>query len=250
MDYFFVILIGLIIGSFLNVCIFRIPKEESIAYPPSHCGNCNHRLYALDLVPVVSYLFLKGRCRYCKSKISLRYPFIECLNAILYLLIYSQYGLSFNTLKYLFLSSLLIVIGAIDFDTQFIYTSTTIFGFISGIAFIIFEKFVLKYTILNYIYGALLGILIIGAIVILTKGMGSGDIEIAGLCGLFLGLKAVAVGLFLAVVIGGVVGIIAIIFEIKNIKEKMAFGPFLASGAVISLLYGTSILDWYYKLLI
>ena len=132
MDYALIAILGLVIGSFLNVCIYRIPKEESIAFPPSHCANCKHNLSPIDLVPVFSYIFLRGRCRYCKEKISIRYPLIESLNGILYLIVYLKFGLTLIALKYCILVSILIVIGMIDYDTQFVFTSTTIFGGIIG----------------------------------------------------------------------------------------------------------------------
>lgn len=95
MDYILVIILGLVIGSFLNVCIYRIPREESISYPPSHCGNCGHNLHPVDLIPIISYVFLKGKCRYCKEKISIRYPMIEGLNCILYLVFSNIYEIWF-----------------------------------------------------------------------------------------------------------------------------------------------------------
>ncbi|HCW53501.1 MAG TPA: prepilin peptidase, partial [Clostridium sp.] len=116
MDCLFVVIIGLVIGSFLNVCIFRIPEEQSICFPPSHCTSCQHQLGVLDLIPVLSYVFLGGRCRYCKENISIRYPLIEVLNGFFYLIIYFRFGFSIFTLKYFILTSLLIVISMIDFD--------------------------------------------------------------------------------------------------------------------------------------
>ena len=128
LDYGLIVILGLVIGSFLNVCIYRIPNEQSIAFPPSHCTNCNHKLSPLDLIPVLSYISIRAKCRYCKEKISARYPLIEILNALLYLIIYLKFGLVLITLKYCILASILIVIGMIDYDTQFVFTGTTIFG--------------------------------------------------------------------------------------------------------------------------
>lgn len=216
MNYIFIFLLGLVIGSFLNVCIYRIPREESILYPPSHCGSCNHKLGSLDLFPVFSYILLKGKCRYCKDKISIRYPSIEILNAIVYLLIYFKFGVAIITLKYCILASLLIVIATIDYDTQLVYTALTICGGVIGIIFVIIQSIIYKDNSLDLILGGLIGFGIIGLIVVLTKGMGEGDIEIAAVCGLFLGIKGILLGLFLAIVIGGMAGIIILTLKLKK----------------------------------
>lgn len=249
MDYILITTLGLVIGSFLNVCIYRIPKEESIAFPPSHCSSCMHNLSPLDLIPVLSYLFLRGRCKYCGEKISMRYPIIEFLNGIMYLVIYLKFGLTIMTLKYCILVSILIVIGMIDFDTQYVFTSTTIFGALIGISFIILESITNKSISYELILGGVLGAGIIAVIVYLTKGMGEGDIEIAGVCGLFLGIKGIALGLFLAIMIGGIIGVIILSLKLKKAKDKIAFGPCIAIGSVISMVWGMEILKWYYNFL-
>lgn len=249
MDYGLIIVLGLVIGSFLNVCIHRIPREESIAFPPSHCTSCNHKLSYLDLVPVISYIFLRGKCRYCGEKISIRYPLIECLNGIFYLLIYLKFGVTLITIKYCIFVSFLIVISMIDFDTQYVFTSTTILSGIIGIVFILTQYFMHENGVLNLILGGLIGGGIIGLIVFLTKGMGEGDIEIAVVCGLFLGTKAIMLGLFLAIILGGIIGIIIVLLKLKKLKEKMAFGPFIAVGSIISMFYSTEILRIYFELL-
>lgn len=250
MDYVLISILGLVIGSFLNVCIYRIPAEKSIAFPPSHCGKCKHNLSPLDLVPVLSYIFLSGRCKYCNEKISIRYPFIESLNAILYLLVYLKFGLTLITLKYCILVSILIVIGMIDYDTQFVFTSTTIFAGIIAVIFIVVQAIIYKSGVIDLILGGAIGFGIIGLIVFLTKGMGEGDIEIAAVCGLFLGIKGISLGLFLAIILGGIVGIIILALKLKKAKEKIAFGPFIAIGSLISMLWGTELLKFYWNLLI
>jgi leader peptidase (prepilin peptidase)/N-methyltransferase len=249
LDYIFICILGLDIGSFLNVCIYRIPMEKSIAFPPSHCTNCKHNLNPLDLVPVFSYIFLRGKCRYCDEKISIRYPLIEILNGLLYLIVYLKFGLDVITIKYCILVSLLIVISAIDFDTQFVFTSTTIFGGIVGVLFILLQYVLYKNNVLDLILGGILGAIIIGLIVFLTRGMGEGDIEIAAVCGVFLGVKGILLGLFLAIVLGGIIGIIVLALKLKKAKEKIAFGPFIAIGSLISMIYGTEILKIYWSLL-
>lgn len=247
MDYLFVVIIGLVIGSFLNVCIYRIPAEESIAFPPSHCGNCKHKLGVLDLVPVFSYLFLGGKCRYCHQKISIQYPLIEILNAALYAAVYYKFGATFSFIKYAVFISSMIVIGMIDGKTKFVYKSTTIFAAAAGVVFMIIEGMLFKEKILTYIIGAAFCFLIILLIVVLTKGMGEGDIEIAIICGLFLGFKLSALGLFLSFIVGGIVGVILLLRRKKGFKDEMPFGPCLAIGAIISLFAGTNMLSWYFS---
>ncbi|NFH90743.1 prepilin peptidase [Clostridium botulinum] len=248
MNYILVIIIGLVIGSFLNVCIYRIPLEQSISYPPSHCGTCNHRLKPIDLVPVISYLFLKGRCKYCKEKISITYPLIEILNAVLYLIIFYNYGLTFDFVKYSLLSSLLIVIGIIDYKTQDIYTVTIIFGVISSVIFMAIDFFVNKNSISTYVLGGLIGFLALAIIVIITKGMGIGDAEITLVCGLFLGIKGVIVTLFLGIIIGGTVAIIILALKLKDAKDAMAFGPCLSVASLMYILWGDTIINVYLKM--
>ena len=250
MDYALIAILGLVIGSFLNVCIYRIPVEESIVFPPSHCGKCQHNLSPVDLVPVFSYIFLRGRCKYCKENISIRYPLIESLNGVLYLIVYFKFGLTLIALKYCILVSILIVIGMIDYDTQFVFTSTTIFGGIIAGIFIIIQAIFYKAGVIDLILGGVIGFGIIGLIVFLTKGMGEGDIEIAAVCGLFLGIKGILLGLFLAIVLGGIVGIIILLLKLKKAKDKIAFGPFIAVGSLISMLWGAEMLKFYFSLLI
>lgn len=242
-------ILGFIIGSFLNVCIYRIPQEESIVFPPSHCTRCKHKLNILDLFPVISYIFLKGKCRYCKEKISIKYPLIEMLNGLFYLIIYLKFGLTLLTVKYCVLTSILIVIAVIDFDTQFVFASITIFGVVAGGFFALIEYLLFHNNTLELILGGLIGAFIIGIIVFITKGMGEGDIEIAAVCGLFLGVKGVLLGLFLAIVIGGIVGVLVLSLKLKKAKDKMAFGPFIAIGSLISMIYGNEILKFYFQFL-
>ena len=250
MDYALIVILGLVIGSFLNVCICRIPKEESISFPPSHCTNCNHRLRSADLIPLFSYVFLRGKCRYCKEKISIRYPIIESLNAALYLIVYLKFGFALITLKYCILVSILIVIGIIDYETQFVYTSTTIFTGIIGVLFIIVQTVMYKTGSMDLILGGVIGFGIIGLIVFLTRGMGEGDIEIATVCGLFLGVKLTLLNLFIAVIIGGIVGIIVLALKLKAAKDKIAFGPCIAIGAIVSMQFGNELIQTYFNLFV
>lgn len=240
----FIVFLGLIIGSFLNVCIYRIPLEQSLSFPPSHCTSCGSKIKRYDLIPVLSYIFLKGKCRNCSEKISLRYPSIELTTGILFGALYMEYGLSFLLVKYVVLVCFLIVIGMIDFDTTDVYFKTTISGIIVGLGFLIYGCF-LSLNVITYIYGGLLGGGVIAIIILLTHGMGWGDAEICLLVGLFLGFKLTLLMLFLSFVIGGVIGIILILLKKKSRKDYIPFGPFIAVAAIITAIIGEKIIMLY-----
>jgi leader peptidase (prepilin peptidase) / N-methyltransferase len=239
-----VIIYGLLIGSFLNVCIYRIPRNESISFPPSHCTNCGNRIKWYDLIPVISYLFLKGKCRYCGEKISIRYPIIEFTTGVIFLALNIEYGLSFNFFKYALLTCFLIVIGIIDFDTTDVYLKTTASGIITGIVFIVIEHF-MHYNILTFIYGGLLGGGVITAIILLTGGMGWGDLEICAMIGLFLGFKLTIVMLFFSFIFGGFAGIVLILLKLKSRKDYIPFGPYISTSCIFTIFLGERILQWY-----
>lgn len=245
----YVFIVGLLLGSFFNVCIYRIPRGESIAFPPSHCTSCDNKIMWYDLIPVVSYIILRGRCRHCKEKISIRYPIIELVTALLFLGTYMEYGLSIFTIKYIVLISLLIVIGMIDFDTTDVYDSTIITGIILGIIFAITMYF-LKLDALSLVLGALLGGGIIAIIILLTKGMGWGDAELCLICGLFLGLKLTLVMMFLSFIIGGLIGVILLALKLKSRKDYIPFGPAIALAGIITVLFGQYILNYYMQMFV
>ncbi|MFL0246462.1 prepilin peptidase [Candidatus Clostridium stratigraminis] len=240
----YVFILGSIFGSFFNVCIYRIPAGKSVIFPPSSCGNCNTRLKAIDMIPVLSYLFLGGRCRYCKQHFSARYAVVELMTGILYAALFIIYGFSFVFIKYIVLSSFLIIIGLIDYDTTDVYFKTTISGIITGVIFAAAGYF-LGYTFMQYFLGALLGGGLITVIILLTNGMGWGDVEICLLCGVFLGLKLTAVTLFFSFIFGGIIGALLIITKKKSRKDYIPFGPYIALGAFVAMLYGEKIVAWY-----
>lgn len=240
-----VFLYGIVIGSFLNVCIYRIPREESIAFPPSHCTNCGYELKWTDLFPILSYIFLRGKCRSCGEKISIKYPLIELLNGAIYVLLFLQFGFSIIFFKYCFFTSIIIVIGMIDFETKFVYRITTGIGLIGGVIFTIIQVINNKTVFMDSLIGLFIGAGIILLIVIITRGMGEGDIEIAALCGLFLGIKGILVTLFLSFVIGGIVSVLILALKLKGRKDEIAFGPYLAIGGMVSMLWGSKILEIY-----
>lgn len=246
--FIYSVILGLVIGSFLNVCIYRIPREESIAYPPSHCTNCGYRLKWYDLIPLFSYLFLGGKCRKCGDKISFIYPFIELATGLLFGILYLKFGLTFEFFKYATLFAVMIVIGMIDYFTTDVYFKTIVFGTIMGVIFVLIEKLYNNNPILTYIFGALLGAGIIWVIFIITKAMGEGDIEICFVAGLFLGFKLTSIMILLSFIIGGFIGVILIALKIKDRKDYIPFGPFIGLATIITVLYGDIILKWYSSL--
>ncbi len=245
-----IIIIGLIIGSFLNVCIFRIPKGESISFPPSHCSKCKTNLKPWNLIPVLSYLLIKGRCRYCGEKISPQYPFIEIFNALIFLLLFIKFDLSLDFIAYSILSSLLLVISLIDFKTKTIPNGLVLFGLITGISYKI--CIFILYTNISVILNSTLGLLIGGGflllVAVITKGgMGGGDIKLMGTLGLWLGIKATILTMFISFLIGGVISAILLLFRKKRIGQAIPFGPFIAIAAFISIYHGQEIFAWYLK---
>lgn len=236
-----IIIISLVFGSFLNVCIYRIPRDESIVYPPSHCTKCGSRLKALDLIPIFSYLFSKGRCRYCGEKISMQYPIVELLNCVLVFFVYLKYNLSISFIIYTALTSVLIVISFIDYYHQIIPDELVVFCLILGIIF--------NYTYHNF-QGGFLGLIIGGGLFLLislvSKGnMGGGDILLIGTLGFMFGWKKILLISLFSFVIGAIISVVLILLGIKTRKDYIPFGPFIAISTYIVLLFGNEMLSWY-----
>lgn len=240
-----ILIYGLLIGSFLNLCIHRIPRGESIMSPPSHCGLCKHRLNLRDLIPILSYLTLRGRCRYCKLKISPRYLIMEIFTAMIFGVIYQKYGLGFEFFKYIFLSCFMIVIGLIDFDTQDIYTVTTYSGILIGVIFAVLGKLFYGYNLVDNVIGIIVSLTIFWGIYFFLGGMGAGDIEMAVLGGVFLGFKLTILMIFLAITLGGIIASGLIIFKKASKGNYIAFGPYLAFSCFIVILAGDLITKTY-----
>lgn len=244
MDYIVIVVLGLLIGSFLNVCIYRIPRDESISYPPSHCTNCTNRIKAYDLIPVLSYIFLRGKCRYCEEKISIKYPLIELFTGLIFVGLYYKYNITLDLVKYLILASYLIVIGLIDLNTTDVYLKTTLSGFIIGVLFLVLNLYNGE-PISTYIIAAIIGGGFIATIILLTGGMGWGDAEICALCGIYLGIRLTILTLFLSVILGGIIGVVLILTKKKTRKDYIPFGPYITMGALISILWGEKFILWY-----
>ncbi|HHX62087.1 MAG TPA: prepilin peptidase [Epulopiscium sp.] len=242
-EYVMVAVLGAIIGSFLNVCIYRIPKKESLNYPGSHCTSCKHNLRPLDLIPILSYVALRGRCRYCGAKISIQYPFIEMINGVLYILIYHYFGIGLTSAALGVLFSTLLTVAVIDYYTMRIPNSLIVFGTSVGIIYLMLqalymkERIIIVQGIVGFIVGGgMIGLIIIFSLLVFKKdGMGMGDLKLLAMIGLFTGSKHAFFTIFIAVIVGSFYGIL--ILRRKK-QELFPFGPFLSVGAVIGTLWG------------
>lgn len=242
------IIFGAIVGSFLNVCIIRLPKGESIIIPGSHCPQCNHPIKFYDNIPLISYLLLGGKCRYCKRSISAQYPLIEGTTAISSLLLFLKYGLSLSYFFYFSFVAALIIITVIDLYHQIIPDVISIPGIGVGL---------LGALIIPHItfFNSLLGILLGGGSLFIVatfyqwlfkrEGMGGGDVKLLAMIGAFLGWDAVILTILLSSLIGSITGIIIMVLKGKDFKYAIPFGPFLSLGAVIALFYKNEIISWY-----
>ncbi|MEK7397691.1 MAG: prepilin peptidase [Candidatus Poribacteria bacterium] len=267
MEYIITVIFGLVIGSFLNVCIYRIPRDGSIAKPSrSYCPHCNHTLSALDNIPVFSYLFLRGKCRYCKGKISPRYMIVELLTACIFAFILYR---SLNLYKFphdifLFLikgcifASFLIVISIIDFQFMLIPNKVVYPGLAVGFLFAIYETIIKrnKDIIISDVLGAAVGAVIILLIALLgtyafkKEAMGMGDIRLMAMIGMFVGFWThVLLTIILGSILGSIIGLILILLKRKKSDSQIPFGPFLSIGGLITILYGNQIWLWYHHLM-
>lgn len=239
--YIIIFLYGIVIGSFLNVCIYRIPKQENIVKIRSHCMNCGYQLRWYDLVPLFSYLCLRGRCRSCKQKISVQYPLIELLNGALYCIVFAVYGISVEALLYALLASALITLSVIDFRTYEIPVGINIFILALGLI-----RIATDYTHWSdYVVGSLLvsGFLYLVHLVTRRRGIGGGDIKLMAVSGLLLGWKQILLAFVMGCIIGSVIHIARM--KISGQGHMLAFGPYLSIGILISALAGDQMIAWY-----
>lgn len=236
---------GLVFGSFYNVCIYRIPRQENIAFPPSHCANCNKELKAYELIPVISYLALGGKCRGCKQKISFIYPLIELITGFIFLGMYINFGISINTFKYIILFSILLIEAVIDIKTKEVYFSVSLVGFLFGIIFSIIEIINGK-PIIEGVLSILIPLIIVGIIYLLAKrfdGFGAGDLEVYLFIALYLTPILMGLTIMFSIIIGGVFAIILLLMGKR--KVLIPFVPFISIGTLISVLWGIDILNMY-----
>ncbi|NMG21471.1 prepilin peptidase [Brasilonema bromeliae] len=266
---FIVFALGTSIGSFINVIVYRLPIGLSIIFPPSHCPHCLNQLKPYDNVPLLGWLWLRGRCRYCKRKISIRYPVVEGVTGFLFLFVFWMLKFSPYTVGYWAFCSWLLALSLIDLDTMTLPNSLTKSGLVVGIIFHMVCGFLPEASWVGLVHhlkmaigGGVLGlwlfdaIAIIGSIVFGKTAMGTGDTKLAAMMGVWLGWKYLLLASFLACLVGVVVSGGKMILSQHSSRiplsqkwgEKIPFGPFLACGAVISLFGGEAILSFYLQL--
>lgn len=238
--FWFVIffLLGIVLGSFLNVVADRLPAGKSIVSPPSHCPNCQRRLSARDMIPIFSYLWLKGRCRYCGTTIPMRLFWVELGMGVLFTFLYWHYGFHWELVLIAFYCCLFVVLLAIDFEhsilpNKIVYPSMAIALILALVA----EPGIKSAAIGG---GVGLGLLLIPA---LFGGMGWGDVKLAALIGLVTGFPMVFMAMFLAIVGGGLVAAVLLLLKLKGRKDAIPFGPFLSLAAMATLIWGSSLLN-------
>jgi len=251
------VILGLVVGSFLNVCIDRLPGHKSIAFPPSHCQACQRKLATRDLIPVVSYLVLRGRCRYCRAYIPRRIFWVELSTAVIFGLLAWHYGLSAELGVMAFYASLFTVIFVIDLEQGLILNIVVYPGM--AVAFLLsllpqswligqttWLTDVIQPPIASAALGGAIGFVLFFLIAFISRGgMGWGDVKLAGLIGLATGFPLVFVSIITGAILGGVVAVIMLITRRRTARGAIPFGPFLAVTAMVTLLWGVNILNWY-----
>ena len=242
---------GAMLGSFLNVCIWRLPREESIVFPPSHCPQCQVPIRPWDNVPIVSYLVLRGRCRACGAGISWRYPAVEALTGTMAVLLLWRFGVTPAFAVAGVFVAAMIVISFIDLDHQIIPDEISLPGIVLGVivAAVGYGPPLVDSVIGVLLGGGLLWAVAAGYAALMKRdGMGGGDIKLLAMIGAFLGWRAVLVTVILGSLSGAVIGIAWIGLRGADRRVPIPFGPFLAAGAVCALFCGDALIDWYLAL--
>lgn len=243
--YIIVFLYGIIIGSFLNVLIYRIPKKENIAIVRSHCMSCGYQLKWYDLIPLFSWLALRGRCRKCKEKISVQYPLIEGLNGVLYIIVFWKFGLSVDSLLYCLTFSALLALSVIDFRTYEIPVGFNYFILTMGLIRVVTDLS----NWMDYVIGFFAVSVFLFLLIVLSKGraMGGGDMKLMATCGLLIGWKLIVLAFLLGCILGSVIHVIRM--KATGEGHVLAMGPYLAMGVVLAVLFGNQWIGWYLGIL-
>jgi leader peptidase (prepilin peptidase)/N-methyltransferase len=248
-------ILGLAVGSFLNVCIDRLPRDESILNPPSHCQSCHHRLAATDLIPVFSYLWLRGRCRYCQAAIPRRLLWVELATGGLFALLYARYSFSAELGVMAFYVCLFTIIFVVDLEQGLILNKVVYPAMVVALLFALFiqQPWIGPWPaaqVANAAMGGAIGFVIFLLMAVISRGgMGWGDVKLAAVIGLATGFPLVLVALVMGATLGGLVAIVLLAVKKKGRKETIPFGPFLSLAALTTLFYGSNILNWYLGLI-
>jgi len=238
-------LLGAMAGSFANVAIHRLPRQESLVAPRSRCPHCGHPIRARDNIPVLSFLWLRGRCRDCGRPISWRYPLVEALTALLFLAAWWWFGLSLGALRAGLFALIMVIVIFVDLDHRIIPNAVTYPGLIIGLLFALAGG---PRTLLLSVGAAVgAGLLFLVIAVASRGGMGGGDIKLAAVMGAFLGWPVVAAALFMSFTLGGLVGLALLATGRRRRKDPVPFGPFLAAGGLAALFWGQLLVQWYMK---
>jgi leader peptidase (prepilin peptidase)/N-methyltransferase len=252
-----VFVLGAIVGSFLNVCIVRLPKDESVVHPPSHCPNCDAAIAFYDNIPLISYIILRGRCRSCGQRISLRYFLIEFLMASLAVGLYFEFGLGFAFVVSFVFVAALIVISFIDLDVRIVPDVISLPGIVAGLVFSLVGRYVISdpFELVPSPMSALLGVLVGGGFLLAlawayeaftgVEGMGGGDVKLLAMIGAFLGWPSVPVTLFFSSLGGSVIGLTAMLIKGVGRRYALPFAPFLCLGALLYLFFGKELIQFY-----
>lgn len=240
--YVVIFLMGITIGSFLNVCIYRIPNNEDIVSKRSHCMSCGNVLNWYELIPLFSYIMQGGKCRSCKTKLSVQYPLIELLNGLIYVWIFMVNGLTLESILFCICASVLIVLSVIDWRTYEIPYGCNIIIGILGIIRVVFCDLAHWY---EYVIGFFIvsGLFLIILIVSNGRAMGGGDVKLMAAAGLLLGWKGIILSLMLGSIAGSIIHLT--LMKVQGKERVLAFGPYLALGIFIAMLYGNEIITWY-----
>lgn len=240
---------GTLIGSFLNVVVYRLPREESLSFPPSHCPTCSKRLQFYDLIPIISYLGLRGKCRSCGNRISIQYPIVEAITGLLFLMTVYTFGLRLETIQYIVIIGMLIPIFLIDYEHYIIPDGLNMGIFAVAVSVVLIQILTGEKQwneFLYHIFGMLIGGGFFLFIAVVTDGaMGGGDIKIMAALGFLFGVKSTLLLMFFSFVIGGILSVILLVLKIKKRKDPIPFGPFICLSALITIFWGNQILEWY-----
>jgi leader peptidase (prepilin peptidase)/N-methyltransferase len=248
----FAFLIGLAVGSFLNVCIYRIPLRKSIVRPPSSCPTCGAGIRFYDNIPVISYIVLLGRCRHCHAPISFRYPLVELITGLLSAALFLRFGLSLSFFSLFLFTAALIAVAFIDLQHKIIPHAISLPGILVGLAFAFFPS--AGVSPIDAIVGIVGGggfLLLVGTVfekVTGREGMGGGDVKLLAMIGAWMGWKALPFIILISALSGAVIGGVSLAASRQGMRSRIPFGPFLALGALVFLFFGDHIVLWFYRL--
>jgi leader peptidase (prepilin peptidase)/N-methyltransferase len=245
--------LGLAVGSFLNVCIDRLPSNKSIVFPPSHCEACQHKLSAKDLIPVFSYLRLRGRCRYCQASVPRRLFWVELATAVIFALLCWHFQLSPELGVMIFYACLFIIIFVIDLEQGLILNKVVYPTMVVAFLLALYPwPWLSDSMVMRVAYAALgggIGFVIFLLIALVSRGgMGWGDVKLAALIGLATGFPLVFLAVIMGAILGGIVAVALMVAKKRKRREAIPFGPFLALAAMVTLVWGSNILNWYLNL--